>query len=200
MAKHKPWSFMEDAIQAQLRRGEHVVWRGQPEPTYVLTVFLVRAAICWSIIVASIAGPIYLSWWLLIPALPAFLIAAWRLDEARITAQKDDTTRYTVTDRRALITQENPSRAVETFVPGEIEQVAFRNCRFGVTDVLFNHEFRGAKFGPDAHIKVISTGFLRIKDREGAREALEAISDVEPRHRIPPGKLKIINITPAILK
>lgn len=200
MRKNMPWSFMADTIQTQIRPGERIVWQGRPEMSYVVPAFVVRSVIWWSAIIGCVAAAIYVSWWLLIPALPVFLLAGWRLDDARTTFEKDRGTRYAVTNRRALITQDRSGTAIETFSPGEIEQVEFRNCRFGVTDVLFNHEFRGAKFGPDAHVKVISTGFLRIRDHEGARKALEAISDVEPRHRVPAEKLKIINITPAILK
>ena len=200
MRKNMPWSFMADTIQTQIRPEEDIVWRGQPELSFIIAAYTARMVLWWSVIIGCIAVAIYISWWLLLPFLPAFVLAAWRLDNARTTFEKDRGTRYAVTNRRALITQDRSGTAVETFSPGEIEQVEFRNSRFGVTDVLFNHEIRGAKFGPDAHVKVISTGFLRIRDHEGARVALEAISDVEPRHRIPPGRLKLINITPAILK
>jgi hypothetical protein len=189
-----------DREQIKLRRGERVVWEGMPEPHYIFLAFVIRFLVGWSVIIACLASAYYFTAWILIPGLPVILVAGWRLDEARLTWEKDSTTRYAVTNRRAIITQEKPRKAIETVSPNDIGQVEFRNSRFGVADVLFKHYLSGARFGPDAHIRYISTGFLRTKDRDGARDALEAISTMDPRDRLPPDKVKIINVSPAISK
>ena len=177
---------------------ECIVWEGAPDKRYIVTVFVARYVIWGAVAVASAFSVFYISWWLLILALPVYLFAAWRCEEARATFVKDRSTRYAVTNRRAVITQEKPVKATKTFKPNEIGQVEFRGNHLGVTNVLFNHDYRGAKFGPDAHVKFVSTGFLRIRDRDGAKNALEAISELEPRHRVSPDKMKIIKIWPAI--
>lgn len=184
--------------QVKLRRGERIVWQGTPEPHYVFAAFAIRFVVGWSVIFACIASVIYISLWMLIPAVPLFFAAGLWADDARVTREKDITTWYAVTNRRAIVSQEKPRQDVRSFMPNNIGQVEFRNSRFGVTDVLFNHAFRGVSFGPDGHTKCVSTGFLRTRDRDGARDALEAISNMDPRDRLPSDKVEIINITPAI--
>lgn len=166
-----------DRIEALLEPGERLLWHGRPD-----TNRLVRRQYGWCFIAgAFFALSLIWAWasWqrgTVVSIFVGLLFAAGGLavviGKAReIIAAR--TTRYFVTDRRAVVVSGRPARITESFGASEIGVIEIRPVKDEFNDVLFNREprLRGYR-----GVTTEGTGFYGLVDPARARRALETLA------------------------
>ncbi len=166
----------EDDITTLLEPGERLVWHGRPNVERLVGrkfggIFIAGAGIgllliwAWNSIVDGSVMGIFVA--LLFIAFAVILAHGKFRDvmDAR-------TTRYAVTDRRALIVSGRAMATQRVFPPDAIGPFETRNEVHGVGDLMFCHTIKIGHFG---HRRTESDGFIGITEIGKARDALSAL-------------------------
>ena len=166
----------EDDITTLLEPDERLMWHGRPNVERLVGrklggIFVAGAGLgllllwAWmSVASGSVTGGFVA---LLFVGLAAILAHGTFRDvmDAR-------TTRYAVTDRRALIVAGRAMDIRRVFTPEEVGPLETRNEVHGVGDLMFSHTVKIGHFGRQ---RTDSDGFIGIAEIGKARDALAAL-------------------------
>ncbi len=177
-------------ITTLLESGERLVWHGRPNVERLVGrklggIFVAGAGVglmllwAWYALAGGSAIGIFVA--LMFVAFAAILAQGKFRDviDAR-------TTRYAVTDRRALIVSGRGMKTRRVFAPDEIGPLEVRNDVGGAADLMFRHTNKIRQFG---RRRTDSDGFIGIADIGKARAALMALmerADGPPTIRLAP--------------
>lgn len=166
-----------DNIDTLLEPGERLLWHGQPDVNR-----LVRRQYGWCFFAGAFMGLSLIWAWgsaqrgtavsLFVALL--FVLAGLAVLFAKVREiMAARTTRYMVTDRRAVIVSGKQTPKIDTVEPRDIGPIEITNVKDDHGDVLFRHverfqELRGRK--------VESSGFIGIVETGKARQALERLA------------------------
>jgi hypothetical protein len=168
----------EDDITTLLEPGERLMWHGRPNVERLVgrklgSIFIAGAGVGLMLLWAwyALAGTSVIGAFVALMFVAFAAILAHGKYREVIAAR---TTRYAVTDRRALIVSGRPLRTSHVFLPGEIGPLETRNDVHGVGDVLFRHTVKIGHFG---RRRTESDGFIGIAEIGKARDALAALME-----------------------
>jgi hypothetical protein len=166
-----------ERIEAFLEPGERLLWHGRPD-----TNRLVRRQYGWCFFAGAFFGLSLIWTWAswqrgtVVSIFVGLLIAVGGLAVVIAKAREilnARTTRYFVSDRRAVVVNGNPGTLTESFGPDEIGVIEVRPVKDALNDVLFNREprLRGYR-----GVSTEGTGFYGLADPAAARRALETLA------------------------
>ena len=167
-----------DDITALLEPGERLTWHGRPNVDRLVGrklggIFIAGAGVgllllwAWYAIAGGSAISVFVA---LIFVAFAALLAHGKFREV-LDAR---TTRYAITDRRAIIVSGRAMNTRRVYLPDAIGPLETRNEINGVGDLLFSHTIKVGHFG---RRRTESDGFIGIADIGKARHALSALME-----------------------
>ena len=166
-----------ESIDAFLEPGERLLWHGRPDSNR-----LVRRQYLWCFFAGAFFG-LSLIWcwasWQQGTVLSMFIGVAFAAMGLAVVYSKAReilnarTTRYLVTNRRAVVIAGKSDQVLESFSPSEIGAIEIRPVDDDFSDVLFNREprLRGYR-----GVTTEGTGFYGLADPQQARQALETLA------------------------
>lgn len=166
-----------DDITALLQPGETLLWHGRPDVGRLVGAklagcFLAGAGVGLSLLWAWYAAARGTAVGLFVALLFLALGLGVGIAKTReVLAAR--TTRYAITDRRALIVSGRTMAEIRDFAPDDIGPLETCNLVHGVGDLLFHHVGRIRGFGG---WRTESRGFIGIAEIGKAREALIALN------------------------
>jgi len=166
-----------ESIEALLEPGERLLWHGRPDTNRLVRrqygwCFLAGAFFALSLLWAldswqrgTVIG-LFVGLFFATLGLAVVIIKAREIVYAR-------TTRYFVTNRRAVVVMGPRSRIAESYGAEEIGAIEIKPAAEGLGDVLFAREprLRGYR-----GVTIEGTGFYGIADPKRARVALETLA------------------------
>lgn len=166
-----------------LEPGENLLWHGRPDVNRLVRkqygwcffagAFLALSLLwAWSTAQEGTAVSLFVA---LLFVLAGLGVAAAKLRD--IMAAR--TTRYLVTDRRAITLSGRNEPRVDSVAGDEIGPVTVTNVKDGLGDVLFHERPR---FLDLRGVKIESSGFIGLADPAAARAALQQIARRESAH------------------
>lgn len=167
-----------DDITVLLEPGERLIWHGRPNVERLVGrklggIFVAGAGVGLLLLWAWYAfagGSAISSFVALMFVALAAILAHGKFREV-LDAR---TTRYAVTDRRAIIVSGRAMNARRDYLPDAIGPLETRNEIHGAGDLLFNHTIKIGHFG---RRRTESDGFIGIAEIAKARRALSALME-----------------------